>query len=120
MADLFEGFDQVAGQESVSVRLSQHALGDLPCDRALPPLRIFRRGGNKCPDAASDVDSVFRFERSICVLNGVGVDLQLLCELSDRWERVARLEHADGGAPLDFLNDLAEDGTGVLGVDLEA
>jgi hypothetical protein len=53
------------------------------------------------------------------VLNGVGVDFQLLRKLTHRWKRVAGLEHANSRATLHFIDDLAEDRPGIVRIEME-
>jgi hypothetical protein len=51
------------------------------------------------------------------VLHRVGVDLQLRRELTNRWQGLSRLEHANRNAPLNFVHNLSEDRTPILRVD---
>ncbi len=103
----------------MTIGFPEHALGDLARDDRLPGGWFAAGNRDERPQPALHVDNALLFQRPIGVLNGIGVDGELFGKLTNRGERVLRLEDADGNGPPHLIRNLPEHGSRVLGVDLE-
>ena len=102
------------------IALAQHPLGDLPRQNQLARRYLFREGRHERPESSPHVHRALGFEHAIRMLNGIGVDLQLLGELPCSRKRLLRPEYANGNTPLDLVGYLSKDRAGIVGIEIEA
>lgn len=87
---------------------TEHPFRDLPGDGSGSSAALFARAsGDEGAEPAFHVDHSLPLERPVGVLDGIGVDLQFVRQLSGRRQWFIRLQNSNRDAASDLVGNLA-------------